>query len=250
MGEGGRDPGGELSVNTAVLALQIGLILLSVDQCGLGFGMPHQGLQFVQGHTSPEAAGRERVPELVRVNVLPAALGDLRDLVFNGFDAKTMMRGPDGHKQGLVIIFPGFKVLPQGQFRFSIEEHGPTLVSLSVPDDHRSQLPVNVRLIDVAALADADPRREEKIHQGLLPDRLAGPAKLLELVGGQGCALRRLVFDAVNARTGIADNVLIGDQPRKERAQDPADVVEICVGGVPLALAIIQVHPDVIGPDV
>ena len=77
MGEGGRDPGGELSVNTAVFALQIGLILLGVDKGGFGFGMSHQGLEFVQGHTSPEAAGRERVPELVGVNVLPAALGNL-----------------------------------------------------------------------------------------------------------------------------------------------------------------------------
>ena len=60
------------------------IILLRVDQRGLRIGMPHKCLQFVEGHTIPQANRSECMTELVRICVNACTFSDLLHDVFKG----------------------------------------------------------------------------------------------------------------------------------------------------------------------
>ena len=83
-----------LRVHAAVLALEIGAVLLRVDQRGARVLMAHERLELVQGHPAAEAGSREGVPELVRIRAEHGALADLPDLVLDAPGRQPAVRRP------------------------------------------------------------------------------------------------------------------------------------------------------------
>lgn len=99
-----------------MLALEIRLVLLGVDQRGLRLCVAHERLEFIQGHTAAQAGGRERVPEFVWEDMMLAAPADFTDLSLDGPDAQAMVRASDGHEECLAIVLPGLQILPEREF--------------------------------------------------------------------------------------------------------------------------------------
>ena len=119
-----------------MLVLQIESILLRINQCGLGICMPHQCLYLVQGNSTMDTTGSERMPQFMRINVHFSAFCDLGDYIFNPLDAEPSIGPTIRYNECFTIICPGLKVFPESQFGFGIEEDYSPLVTLAVTDDH------------------------------------------------------------------------------------------------------------------